>query len=181
MKISLDLIKELRHLTSCSVAECRKTLEQTGGDIKKAQELLRKKGLDLAESKKDRLAKEGSISSYVHLGAKIGVLVEVSCETDFVARNEDFNRFGKDVAMQIAATKPQFIKREDAPTELLDEHKDKEQFIKEVCLLEQPFIKNQAITIKDYLGELVVKIGENISIRRFVRFSIKEGVNACGI
>lgn len=181
MKISTDLIKELRQLTSCPINECSKVLKETKGDIKKAQELIRKRGLAIAEKKRDREAKEGLISSYVHLGGKIGILVEVCCETDFVARNEDFAKFGKDVAMQIAASSPQFIAKEELPKEMLKGQKDKEQFIKQVCLMEQPFIKNPSITIKDYLGELIAKIGENIFIRRFVRFSIKEGVNVCGV
>ena len=181
MKISTDLIKELRQLTSCPITECRKVLVEAKGDVKKAQELICKRGLAIAEKKKDREAKEGLVSFYVHLGGKIGVLVEVSCETDFVVRNEDFAKFGKDIAMQVAASSPQFINKEDIPKELLKGQKAKDQFIKQICLMEQPFIKDPSVTIKDCLGGLIAKIGENISIRRFVRFSIKEGVSVCGV
>ena len=181
MKISVDLIRELRQLTSCPISECRKVLQETKGDVKKAQVLIRKRGLAISEKKKDREAKEGLVSSYVHMGGKIGVLVEVSCETDFVARSEDFLKFSKDIAMQIAASSPQVINKEDVSKELLKGHKNKDQFIKEICLMEQSFIKDPSMTIKDCLGELIAKIGENISIRRFIRFSIKEGVSAWGV
>jgi len=174
MKVSLDLIKELREKTNASISDCRGALEEAGGDIKKAVELLRKRGLEIAAKKQDRLAKEGRIEAYVHHGNKIGVLLEVNSETDFVARNSDFCQFTKDVAMQIAACNPKYIKREDVPASVIEKYKDKEQFYKEHCLLEQAFIKDPALTIKDCLGSLIVKIGENIVIRRFTRYKVGE-------
>lgn len=174
MKISLDSIKELRKITSASISDCKKVLHESGGDIQKAIELLRKHGLELAAAKQERSVKEGRIEAYVHMGNKIGVLLEVDCETDFVARNSDFSQFTKDVAMQIAACNPTYIKREDVTPEIIDKEKDKEKFYKENCLLEQVFIKDPNITIKDYLGSLIAKIGENIVIRRFVRYKVDE-------
>ena len=174
MKISLDAIKELRAMTSASISDCKKALAQAGGDTQKAVELLRKRGLEIATAKQDRVAKEGRIEAYVHLGNKIGVLLEVDCETDFVARNSDFCQFTKDVAMQIAACNPAYIKKEDVPKDVIEKQNDKELFFKESCLLEQVFIKDPNITIKDYLGSLVAKIGENIVIRRFVRYKVGE-------
>ncbi len=135
---------------------------------------MRKQGLEIAAKRGDRLAKEGRIESYVHLGNKIGVLLEVNCETDFVAKNSDFAQFTKDVAMQITACNPLYIKREDVPKDVIRKEKDKELFYKNNCLLEQPFIKDPNITIKDYLGSLIAKVGENIVIRRFTRYKIGE-------
>ena len=174
MKISIELIKELREITSSSVAHCKKALEDSKGDIKKAAVLLRKQGLEIAAKKQSRAAKEGRIEAYVHHGNKIGVLLEVSCESDFVARNDGFIQFTKDVAMQIAATSPLYLKQEDVPVEVLENEKSKEDFYKNHCLLEQPFVKDPSITIKDYLGSIVAKIGENIIIRRFMRYKIGE-------
>jgi elongation factor Ts len=172
MKASLDSIKELRHLTSASIAHCREALHDAKGDMKKAIELLRKRGLEIAAKKQERLAKEGRIEAYVHFGNKIGVLLEVDCETDFVARNSDFCQFTKDVAMQIAACDPSYIKKEDVPAEALTSEKDKEQFYKTHCLLEQAFIKDPSLTIKDCLNSLIGKMGENIIIRKYVRYKI---------
>ena len=126
MRVSVDEIKELREITSCSIADCKKALEEAKGNIQKAQELLRKKGVELAAKKGSRIAKEGRIEAYVHLGSKIGVLLEVNCETDFVAKNEDFCRFTKDVAMHITALSPQYIKKEDVPSEALNSQADQE-------------------------------------------------------
>lgn len=172
MKISVEVIKELRELSAASISECKKALQETGGDIQKARGLLRKRGLELAERRQGRLAKEGRIEAYIHFGNKLGVLLEVDCETDFVAKNSEFCQFVKDVSMQVAATNPQYIKKEDVLENIIAEEKDKEQFYKENCLLEQPFIKDPSITIKDYLGSLVAKLGENIVIRRFSRYQI---------
>ncbi|MFH1655418.1 MAG: translation elongation factor Ts [Candidatus Omnitrophota bacterium] len=172
MKISKDQIQQLRQETSCGVMDCRKALLETKGDIQKAKKALLRRGLEIAAKKSGRSANEGKIESYVHLGNKIGVLVEVNCETDFVARNEDFSKFAKDIAMQIAAARPQFLKREDVPKEELKGVKDKEEFYKQNCLMEQAFIKDQNLTIKDYLSSIVAKIGENIIIRRFVRYKL---------
>ncbi|TRZ48949.1 elongation factor Ts [bacterium] len=174
MKTSLDAIKELRNMTSVSISDCRKALHDAEGDIKKAQELLRKRGLEIAAKKQGRAAREGRVEAYVHLGNKIGVLLEVGCETDFVARNEDFRQFTKDVAMQIAACDPKYIKIDDVSPEALKGEKDKEQFYKNSCLLEQPFVKDPALAVKDYLGSLVAKFNENIVIRRFIRYKLGE-------
>jgi elongation factor Ts len=172
MAISVEAIKELRDMTSASIANCKKALEEAGGDIKKAAGILRKKGLEVAVKRQDKGAKEGRVESYIHTGNKIGVLVEIASETDFVARNESFVQFAKDVAMQIAACDPEYIKKEDVPHEVIEQEKNKEEFLKTHCLLEQPFIKDASLTINDYLGELLSKFGENISIKRFARFKI---------
>ncbi|MFZ5800348.1 MAG: translation elongation factor Ts [Candidatus Omnitrophota bacterium] len=174
MVVSANLIKELREQTSCGVIDCKKALEEAGGDLEKAKKILHKKGLEIAQKKAGRVALQGKIEAYVHHGSKIGVLVEVNCESDFVARNEDFSRFVRDVAMQIAATDPKYLKPEDIPAEVLKKVVSKEDFIKSHCLLGQPFIKDPAMLIKDYLTSLVAKIGENIVIRRFVRFKLGE-------
>lgn len=174
MGASIDEIRELREQTSCGVIECKKALEEAKGDLKKAKEILKKRGLELAAKKGSRTAKEGRIESYVHMGAKIGVLAEINCETDFVAKNEDFCQFAKDVAMQIAAAAPTYIRKEDIPEEALKGVKDQKTFIEESCLLEQPFVKDQSITIQEYLNTLIAKIGENILIRRFIRYRVGE-------
>ena len=174
MKSSVDKIKELRDITCASIAHCKKALEDTQGDIKQAAILLRKLGLEIAAKKQGRSAKEGRVDAYIHHGNKIGVLLETNCESDFVARNEEFAKFTKDLAMQIAATNPAYIKKEDVPEELLQHEKSKEDYYKNNCLLEQVFVKDPSMTIKDYLGSIVAKIGENIVIRRFIRYKIGE-------
>jgi len=174
MKISLELIKELRTQTSASVSDCRNALEESTGDINKAAALLRKRGLEIAAKKGEKAAKEGRIEAYVHLGNKIGVLLEVNCQTDFVARNEEFCQFTKDIAMHIAAINPSYLRQEDVSKEILAEEKDKDAFCKTHCLLQQAFVKDPSITINDYLGSLVAKFSENIIIRRFTRFKIGE-------
>jgi len=174
MKIPVDTIKKLRELTSASVMECRKALEDSKGDMDEAKALLRKRGIEKAAKKQDRAAKEGRIEAYVHLGNKIGVLVEINCETDFVARNTDFMQFCRDVSMHIAACNPLCVKREEVPSDELKDVKEKEAFYKQQCLLEQPFVKDPSITIHDYVGSIIGKIGENIVIRRFTRYKIGE-------
>ena len=174
MKISLDGIKELREMTCASISDCKKALHDAEGDVKKAAGLLRKRGLEIAAKKVGRVTKEGRVEAYVHLGNKIGVLLETDCETDFVARNSDFTQFTKDVAMQIAACDPKYLKKEDVPEDILKDEKDREQFLKSHCLLEQPFVKDPSITIKDYLGSIIAKFNENIFIRRFIRYKIGE-------
>ena len=174
MTITVDQIKELRELTSCGVIECKKALEEANGDMNKAKEVLQKRGLELAAKKGSRVAAEGRIEAYIHQGAKIGVLVEVNCETDFVAKNEDFIRFAKDVAMHIAALNPKYLKKEDIPEDVLKEQSQPEAYIKEVCLLEQPFVKDPKKTIQDCLNELIASIGENICINRFTRYKVNE-------
>jgi len=195
MAISKDLIQELRAETGAGIMDCKEALTQTAGDLGKAKDILRKKGLSIASKKAGRRAKEGRIASYVHLGGKVGVLIEVNCETDFVAKNEVFKRFVKDVTMQIAAQNPQYLSRENVPEEVIDresqifrsqiEAKSEDEakrrvneklkeFFKEVCLLEQPFIKNLEITIKEYLTSVIAKTRENIVIRRFTRYGLGE-------
>ncbi len=174
MKSSVDAIKELRDLTCSSVAHCKKALEEAKGDIKQAIILLRKQGLEVAAKKQGRAAKEGRIDCYIHHGNKIGVLLEVNCESDFVARNDEFIKFTKDLAMQIAATSPEYIKKEDVPEDVLKHEKNKDDYYKNNCLLEQVFVKDPGSTIKDYLGNIVAKIGENVVIRRFIRYKIGE-------
>ncbi|HNX81119.1 MAG TPA: elongation factor Ts [Candidatus Omnitrophota bacterium] len=172
MAVSLDSIKELREMTAASIADCRKALADSTGDIKKAAELLRKRGLEIAAKKSDRAAKEGRIEAYVHMGNKIGVLLEVDSETDFVSRSPDFCQFTKDIAMHIAACSPTYVKKEDVPAEIIEQEKDKELFYKEHCLLQQPFVKDPSITVNDYLSTLFAKFSENLIVRRFVRYQI---------
>ena len=174
MGISVDSIRELRNMTSASVAHCKEALEETKGDIKKAAELLRKRGLEIAAKKQNIAATEGRIEAYVHLGNRMGVLLEVDCETDFSARNSDFTQFTKDLTMQIAACNPLYIKKEDVPANVIKKEKNKEDFYKTNCLLEQPFVKDPGITVKDYLGDMIAKIGEKIVIRRFIRYKVGE-------
>ncbi len=195
MAISKDLIQELRAETGAGIMDCKEALTQTAGDLAKAKDILRKKGLSIASKKAGRRAKEGRVASYVHLGGKVGVLIEVNCETDFVAKNEVFKRFVKDVTMQIAAQNPQYLSRENIPEEVIDresqifrsqiEAKSEDEtkrvvneklkeFFKEVCLLDQPFIKNLEITIKEYLTSVIAKTRENIVIRRFTRYGLGE-------
>jgi len=190
-----DAIKKLREKTNAGIVACKKALGESGGDVDKAIEILRKQGVALASKKVGRSAKEGRIDSYIHLGGKIGVLVEVNCESDFVARNDDFKAFVKDVAMQIAASSPLYIKKEDVPESATKKETDiiKAQlagkpaqaaekivegklakFYEDACLLEQPFIKDPSMKVKDILTSMVAKIGENIIIRRFVRFQTGE-------
>ncbi|MCM8765771.1 MAG: elongation factor Ts [Candidatus Omnitrophica bacterium] len=175
MAINLEMIKKLRELSGASISDCKDALEKADYNLDKAMEFLRKRGLEIAEEKKDRKVSEGRIEAYVHPGNKIGVLVEVNCETDFVARNQDFIRFVRDIALQITGLQPRYIKREDIPPQELESHKeDLEDFVRNSCLLEQAFIKNPSITIKDYLADLVAKIRENIVIRRFVIYKLGE-------
>lgn len=172
MSVSLELIKQLRESTSLGISDCRRALEDSQGDLNKAKDILKKKALDMAEKKADRQAKAGKVASYIHFDGKIGVLAEINCETDFVAKNEEFIKFSSDVALHIAAVNPRYVKREDVPQEVIKEFAQPEAFYKESCLLEQAFVKDPSRTIKDYLNSLVAKIGENIVIRRFTRFQL---------
>ena len=174
MVTTADDIKRLREETSCGVIDCKKALEEAKGDFSKAKELLRKRGLEMAAKKSDRLAKEGRVEAYIHNGNKIGVVVEVNCETDFVARSEDFCKFTRDVAIHIAALNPKYIKMENVPADILAKETDKEAYIKANCLLSQPFVKDPGKNIQDLLNELVAKIGENIVVGRFVRYKVGE-------
>ena len=174
MTASLDAIRELREATSCGVIDCKKALEEAGGDMNKAKELLKQRGLELAAKKGGRAAREGRVEVYVHPGNKIVAMVEVSCETDFVARNEDFIQFTKDVAMQIGAMCPEYVKEEDVPEDVLNAAEDPKQFIKEKCLMNQVFIKDSGKTIQACLNEVIAKIGENMFVNRFTRYKVGE-------
>ena len=198
-EISATMIKDLRERTGAGMADCKKALQEVSGDLDKAIDYLRKKGLAKAAKKAGREATEGLVTSYIHGGGRIGVLVEVNCETDFVARNEDFQAFTKSVAMQIAAMSPQFVRKDEVTQDVIDREKDvllakaKEsgkpepvvqkmvegqitKWMKEICLLDQSFVKNPDKTIDQIQQELIAKIGENIKIRRFVRFELGEGL-----
>lgn len=198
MAISAGLVKELRERTGAGMLDCKKALEETNGDIEKAIDLLREKGLSKAAKKAGRIASEGIVEAYIH-GGRIGVLIEVNTETDFVAKNEEFRAFVKDMAMQVAASNPKYVSVEEVPQDEIDREReilrnqalnegkpehivDKmvegriEKYYKEVCLLEQPFIKNPDVVVKDLLAEKIAKIGENIKIRRFVRYEVGEGL-----
>lgn len=197
--ITASMVKELRERTGAGMMDCKKALTEVNGDMEKAIELLREKGLAAAAKKAGRIAAEGIVDSYIHGDGRIGVLVEVNCETDFVAKTDEFKTFVKDMAMQIAAANPLYIKREDVPDEVIEKEReiikaqalnegkpekviDKivegrlEKYYKEVCLLEQPFIKDTDKSVKDILTEKIATIGENINIRRFVRYERGEGL-----
>jgi len=196
MNISAELVKQLREKTGVGFMECKKALQESGGDVEAAQIILRKRGISTVARKAGRETKEGLIGTYVHQG-KIGVMVEVNCETDFVSRNAEFQSLVKDIAMQIAASEPSFVRMEDMTDEILSAEREiyKEQarssgkpekvlekivegrmakFYSETCLLEQPFIKDLDIAVKDHIAGHIQKIGENIQVRRFVRYRIGE-------
>lgn len=172
--MSLDAIKELRELTNCGIIDCKKALAEAKGDIEKAKAILRERGLQMALKKSDRVAKEGRIEAYIHHGNKMGVILEVNCETDFVARADGFIAFSKDIAMHIAAMSPKYTRKDDVPAAVLSAEEDPAAFIKTAVLLEQPFVKDPSKTIQDMLNELVAKMGENIVIGRFIRYKIGE-------
>jgi len=198
-EISAKMVQELREKTGAGMMDCKKTLAEAGGDMAKAEELLRKKGLAQAAKKATRAATEGAVASYIHMGGKIGVLVEVNCETDFVARTDGFQTLVKDLAMQIAAASPLYVKREEVPAPVvakeieIAKHVAREQkkpeamldkiatgkmekYYAETCLLEQPFVKDDKKKIQDVLNEAIAKLGENIQVRRFARFVLGEGL-----
>ena len=172
--MSLEAIKELRELTNCGIIDCKKALAEAKGDLDKAKAILREKGLQMALKKASRTANEGRVEAYIHHGNKIGVIVEVNCETDFVARNEAFIVFTKDLAMHIAAMAPKYIKKDDVPADALPVEAENAEFIKANVLLEQAFVKDASKSIQDLLNELIAKIGENIVIGRFIRYKIGE-------
>lgn len=197
MKISAQMINELRKITQISIMECKKALIESEGDIDKAVEILRKKGLDIAGKKSSREAKEGIIASYVHLNSKIGVLVELMCETDFVAKSEEFKTLGKEIAMQIAACNPKYLEPSDVPKDVIEKEKEiyraqflgsgkpekiidnivngkLEKFYEQVCLLEQKYVRDEKLKVKDLIVSEISKLGENIKIGRFVRFELGE-------
>ena len=199
MEISAELVKKLREKTGVGLMDCKEALKNAAGDMEKAIEYLREKGLAKLQKRMGRTASEGVIASYIHTGAKVGTMVEINCETDFVANTKEFREFAKDIAMQITASNPLYVKREDVPEDAKEAEKniyrkqamesgkpekiiDKiadgkmEKFYEEVCLIEQPFIKNQDITVKELLEELIVKMGEKIIVNRFVRFQLGETI-----
>ena len=198
-EVTATLIKDLCERTGAGMADCKKALTEVGGDMDKAIDYLRTKGLAKAAKKAGREATEGAVVSYIHGGGRIGVLVEVNCETDFVARNEDFQAFTREVALQIAAMNPQFVRREEVSQDVIDREREvlvakaKEtgkpdgvvqkmvdgqitKWLKEICLLDQAWVKDGDKTIDQVQQELIAKIGENIKIRRFVRFELGEGL-----
>lgn len=196
-KISAGMVKELREKTGAGMMDCKNALSEVNGDMEKAVEFLRKKGLATARKRAGRALNEGIVQSYIHMTGKLGVLVEVNCETDFVAKNEDFQEFAKNIAMHIAASNPLGITPEDVPGDLIEKEKeiyraqalemgkpenviDKivegklKKFYEESCLLNQPYVRDTNVSVADLLAELIAKIGENISIKRFVRYQIGE-------
>jgi elongation factor Ts len=199
MEITADLVRKLREKTGVGLMDCKDALKQSNGDMEKAVEYLREKGLAKLQKRMGKVASEGLIASYIHTGAKIGTMVEVNCETDFVANTKEFQEFARDIAMQITASSPLYVKREDIPEDVRAKERsiyrkqalesgkpekilDKiaegkmEKFFQEVCLIEQPFIKNPDITVKGLLEDLVVKMGEKIMVNRFVRFQLGETI-----
>ena len=198
MEVSASMVKDLREKTGAGMMDCKKALAESAGNFEKAVDYLRQKGLATAARRAGKVASEGQIGSYVHAGGKIGVMVEVNCETDFVAKTDDFQAFAKDVAMHIAASSPLYIQRENVPPEVLEREREiyraqareagkpekimekivegkLEKYYSEVCLLEQPFIKDPDRTVQDLLNGLIGKLGEKVEIRRFIRFQVGEG------
>ncbi len=199
MNFTAKDVAELRAKTNAGMMDCKKALTESDGDFEKAMVWLREKGIAAASKKQSRIASEGIVSSYIHMGGKIGVLVEVNCETDFVAKTDAFQEIGHDVALQIAAAAPKYVRIEDVPTEELEKEKEilrnqalnegkpaqiiekmvegrVKKFYQDVCLMEQPFVKNPEMTISQYINEKILQIGEKISIRRFVRYEMGEGL-----
>ena len=196
MEINAQLVKELRDRTQAGFMECRKALTEAAGDLEKAFDVLKKKGSLHAQKKAERQTSEGIVSSYIHAGSKIGVLVEVNCETDFVARTEDFRDLVKSLSMHIAASSPKYVDRKDIPSPVLEEARSRfeeevrekpekvraqivegklEKFMQENCLLDQPYVKDPGVIIRDLITAAIAKLGENITINRFSRFQIGEG------
>ena len=194
-QISASAVKELRDKTSAGMMDCKKALTDTDGDMEKAVDLLRQKGLAVAAKRAGKETREGVIEAYIHAGGKIGVMVEVACETDFVAKTDDFKAFARNIAMHVAAVSPLAVSRDEIPAEVVQREKDiyinqalesgkpqqiaekmvagkMEKFLAEVCLLEQKYVKNPDLSVQDLLNELVAKMGENISIKKFARFQI---------
>jgi elongation factor Ts len=198
-EISAKMVQELREKTGAGMMDCKKALAEAGGDFAKAEEVLRKKGLSAAAKKSSRAATEGAVASYIHMGGKIGVLVEVNCETDFVGRTEGFQALVKEFAMQIAAASPRWVRREEVPPEVVakeveiakaqarEQKKPEailekiatgkvEKFYSEFCLMEQAWVKDDKKRMQDVLNDAVAKIGENIQVRRFARYVLGEGL-----
>lgn len=203
MAITSEMVRNLREKTGAGMMECKKALTEANGNEEQAIEILRKSGLASAKKREGRIAAEGAITSYIHMGGKVGVLVEINCETDFVARSEDFQKFSRDIAMHICASEPQYVTREEVPAEVIEKEKEIalgqaqadpknankpanilekmiqgriEKFLTDVVLLQQPFVKEQSITIGELVTQLTAKTGEKISIRRFTRYKLGEGI-----
>ncbi len=195
--ISKEMVKALRERTGAGVLDCKRALEETGGDLEEATRLLRQRGLAIAAKKAGRVAEEGLVESYIHAGGRLGALVEINCETDFVARTEEFQRLAHDLAMQVVASNPQYLRPEDIPSEVIEEKKrlflselqeqnkpehllerivegKMERYYDRVCLLRQPFIKDEGLTVEEAITEGIAKLGENIVVRRFVRYELGE-------
>lgn len=198
--ITPQMVKELRERTQAGMMDCKKALQETGGDMEKAVDYLRQKGLAAAAKKAGRLAADGLVEAYIHPGGRVGVLVEVNCETDFVAKTEAFQELVRDIAMHIAAMRPEYVRREDVPADVIEREKriltssaleegkpehivEKivtgrlEKYYSEVCLLEQPFVKDGDKTVGQLVQEAIAKLGENIAVRRFARFERGEGID----
>ena len=197
--IKKDLIVKLRERTGAGIMECKEALKETEGNIEESIVYLRKKGLSKAKKRASRKAEHGTIAAYIHTGGKVGALIEVNCETDFVSRNETFQKFVKDIAMQIVAANPAYLKRKDVPLKVIEKEKDilssqvdskkpeeilkkilqgkLEKYFKEICLLEQPFIKNPEITVEEHLHQHIAQIGEKLEIKRFSRFKLGEEID----
>ncbi len=194
-EISANLVKELREKTNAGMMDCKKALTEAGGDLSAAEEILRKKGIASAGKKASRAAKEGTVASYIHLAGKVGVLVEVNCETDFVAKNDIFREFVKDITLHIAAAHPLFLTREQVSPDLIARERDIaaaqvegkpanivekivdgkiDKYLGTICLMEQPFIKNPDVLVKDLVSSKIAELGENIVIRRFTRYTLGE-------
>ena len=197
-QVSPALVKELREKTNAGMMDCKQALVEAGADIEKAEEILRKKGIASASKKASRSAKDGLIASYIHLQGRVGVLIEVNCETDFVAKNENFREFVKDLTLHIAAAHPSYVSREQVPAELIEREREiyraqvkgkpenvvekivdgkLDKFYSSTCLLDQAFIKNPDQTIKELVASKIAELGENIIIRRFARYAVGEDLN----
>ncbi|NQU03585.1 MAG: translation elongation factor Ts [Syntrophaceae bacterium] len=199
MSITASMVKELRDDTNAGMMDCKEALTASDGDFKKAVEYLRKKGLSAATKRSSRAAKEGAVTSYIHMAGKIGVMVEINCETDFVAKTDDFNTMAKDIAMQIAALNPTYIQAGDVPEDVLDREREiyrsqvlaegkpekivdriiegkLKKYYEEVCLLDQKFVKDTDVTVGTLVNSMIAKTGENIIVRRFARFQLGENV-----
>ncbi len=200
-EITAQLVKQLRELTGAGMMECKNALIEAGGDLAEAQVVLRKRGIASAAKKASRATKQGLVGSYIHPGAQLGVLVEVNCESDFVARTEEFRQLVHDIAMQVAAADPQYIRREDVPADVLDKEREIQRaralaegkpekvvdkivegrlgkFFEEVCLYDQPFIKDNTLTVGQLIATKIAKMGENITVSRFVRFKVGDRAGA---
>ena len=195
MKLTVDLIQQLREKTNAPILDCKKALIESKGDLDRAGQILREKGIAQANKRSDRETREGIVVSYIHPGGKLGVLVQMSCESDFVARTDDFRGLAHDLAMQVAATNPHYLDPKDIPAETIEREREREReqiegdkpeevierilegklrkYYEEVCLLEQPFIKDDGVTVRDLITSQIAKLGENIKVRRYARFQLE--------